>query len=290
MKMKNKIPRQLLESFQSKERFPINLEWLVIPMKYKHISSLTTHLKRHFFEGVDYEKYKEEAHGQRTTWVYYVTTKCFRGICNYCRHSDRKKIAQHLLDESENCFNLLHFNPQLRVQDSESPSDIGENDNEGVYSGTDDDKGAEGEEDYGMHTETDDNVNAGQEESSCESEVESPTTAVAPTASVTPISSSRIKITFSTKRSQPPPSSSSAPSSVNIREFGDKHWLEFIPPPLPELEFLSYNFFNSGSPPLVDLEDFSPSNGNAELDVFMDSLEKQRKDTAPIVRSQRPAA
>jgi len=264
MKMKSKIPRQLLEAFESTEPYPINLEWLVIPMKYKHISSLTTHLKRHFSEGVDYVKYKEEAHGQRTTWVYYVSTKCFRGICNYCRHSDRKKVAQHLLDESENCSNLLHFNPQRRMALSlNSPSTDSEEEQE------------EEDVDNGMNTEYEDE----QEDVSCSEESFNE-------------SCGESEAEDSIQLIRPPsfPSLSQQPTAI-IRESPDKSAFDFIAQPLLQ-EFFSYNFLNSGSPPLDDLE-LLPANGIEEVNMFMESLEQQKKEHAPIVNrstSQRPSA
>jgi len=87
--------RKLEESLSSHHRFPINLEWLVDLFKYKHISSLTTHLKRHFMEKADYKRIPE---GQnKRTWSYHITIDCFSRICHYCRHTERKIVAKHWL-------------------------------------------------------------------------------------------------------------------------------------------------------------------------------------------------
>jgi len=87
--------RKLEESLSSHHRFPINLEWLVDLFKYKHISSLTTHLKRHFMEKIDYKRIPE---GQnKRTWSYHITIDCFSRICHYCRHSERKIVAKYWL-------------------------------------------------------------------------------------------------------------------------------------------------------------------------------------------------
>ena len=51
-----------MTAFESTNRFPIDLEWMVDLFKYKHISSLTTHLKRHFREKREYEKKPEGEH------------------------------------------------------------------------------------------------------------------------------------------------------------------------------------------------------------------------------------
>jgi len=87
--------RKLEDSLSSHHRFPINLEWLVDLFKYKHISSLTTHLKRHFNEKIDYKRIPE---GQnKRTWSYHITVDCFSRICHYCRHSERKIVAKYWL-------------------------------------------------------------------------------------------------------------------------------------------------------------------------------------------------
>lgn len=63
--------------------------------KYKHISSLTTHLKRHFREKKEYLKKAEGL--TKKSWRYYISVECFRKICYFCRHSERKVVAKYWL-------------------------------------------------------------------------------------------------------------------------------------------------------------------------------------------------
>jgi len=83
--------KKLEQALRSNERFPINLEWMVDVFKYKHISSLTTHLKRHFKMNVHYKRFAQEQN--KRVWTYFITVDCFIGICEYVRHAARKKIA-----------------------------------------------------------------------------------------------------------------------------------------------------------------------------------------------------
>eukprot|EP00026_Physarum_polycephalum_P007148 Phypoly_transcript_07204.p1 GENE.Phypoly_transcript_07204~~Phypoly_transcript_07204.p1 ORF type:complete len:451 (+),score=100.14 Phypoly_transcript_07204:16-1368(+) len=83
--------KKLEQGLRSNERFPINLEWMVDVFKYKHISSLTTHLKRHFKINVHYKRFAQEQN--KRVWTYFITVDCFIGICEYVRHAARKKIA-----------------------------------------------------------------------------------------------------------------------------------------------------------------------------------------------------
>eukprot|EP01110_Echinostelium_bisporum_P013384 TRINITY_DN9016_c0_g1_i1.p1 TRINITY_DN9016_c0_g1~~TRINITY_DN9016_c0_g1_i1.p1 ORF type:complete len:270 (+),score=49.74 TRINITY_DN9016_c0_g1_i1:61-870(+) len=85
-------------ALRSTDPYPINLESLVDLLKYKHISSLTTHLKRHFRKDTDYKKY-HQIRNKRQICVYYISVDCFKKICGFCRHSARKDIAQHLLND-----------------------------------------------------------------------------------------------------------------------------------------------------------------------------------------------
>jgi hypothetical protein len=64
---------------------------MVDVFKYKHISSLTTHLKRHFKMNVHYRRFSQEQN--KRVWTYFITVDCFIGICEYVRHAARKKIA-----------------------------------------------------------------------------------------------------------------------------------------------------------------------------------------------------
>lgn len=83
--------KKLEQALRSHERFPINLEWMVDVFKYKHISSLTTHLKRHFKMNVHYKRFAQEQN--KRVWTYFISVECFIGICEYVRHAARKKIA-----------------------------------------------------------------------------------------------------------------------------------------------------------------------------------------------------
>lgn len=83
--------RKLEQALKSHQRFPVNLEWMVDVFKYKHISSLTTHLKRHFKLNVHYKRFSQEQN--KRVWTYFITVDCFIGICEYVRHAARKKIA-----------------------------------------------------------------------------------------------------------------------------------------------------------------------------------------------------
>jgi len=83
--------KKLEQALRSPEKFPINLEWMVDVFKYKHISSLTTHLKRHFKMNVHYKRFSQEQN--KRVWTYFITVDCFIGICEYVRHAARKKIA-----------------------------------------------------------------------------------------------------------------------------------------------------------------------------------------------------
>jgi hypothetical protein len=83
--------KKLEQALRSHERFPVNLEWMVDVFKYKHISSLTTHLKRHFKMNVHYKRFAQEQN--KRVWTYFISVDCFIGICEYVRHAARKKIA-----------------------------------------------------------------------------------------------------------------------------------------------------------------------------------------------------
>jgi len=83
---------QLLQSLSSTEPFPINLAWIVPLLSYKHISSLTTHLKRHFEQDEHFQKYSS---GGARTHTYKISIYCFREICQYARHSQRRALAQY---------------------------------------------------------------------------------------------------------------------------------------------------------------------------------------------------
>jgi hypothetical protein len=83
---------QLLQALSSTEPFPINLAWIVPLLSYKHISSLTTHLKRHFEQDEHFQKYSS---GGARTHTYKISIYCFREICQYARHSQRRALAQY---------------------------------------------------------------------------------------------------------------------------------------------------------------------------------------------------
>lgn len=83
---------QLLHALSSTEPFPINLAWIVPLLSYKHISSLTTHLKRHFEQDEHFQKYSS---GGARTHTYKISIYCFREICQYARHSQRRQLAQY---------------------------------------------------------------------------------------------------------------------------------------------------------------------------------------------------
>jgi hypothetical protein len=83
--------KKLEQALRSHDRFPVNLEWMVDVFKYKHISSLTTHLKRHFKMNVHYKRFAQEQN--KRVWTYFISVDCFIGICEYVRHAARKKIA-----------------------------------------------------------------------------------------------------------------------------------------------------------------------------------------------------
>jgi hypothetical protein len=87
--------RKLLYALESRHPFPIDLEWLVELFKYKHISSLHTHLKRHFREGREYTKHVEPQN--KKAWSYHISVECFRRICYFGRHSERKVVAKYWL-------------------------------------------------------------------------------------------------------------------------------------------------------------------------------------------------
>lgn len=87
--------RKLLQAFETTHPYPIDLEWMVEIFKYKHISSLTTHLKRHFREKKEYLKRSEG--NNKKAWRYYISVECFRRICYFCRHSERKVVAKYWL-------------------------------------------------------------------------------------------------------------------------------------------------------------------------------------------------
>jgi len=91
--MDDELSEKLLQALISTQAFPINLAWIVPLLQYKHISSLTTHLKRHFKKDLDYQKLTS---GSRTH-TYFISVECFRGICNYARHSERRTLAQYWL-------------------------------------------------------------------------------------------------------------------------------------------------------------------------------------------------
>jgi len=81
----------LEEALSSQDPYPINLDWLVPLLHYKHISSLTTHLKRHFEKEVDYKKCS--VGGGVRAYTYQITVKCFKKICTKARHASRKQVA-----------------------------------------------------------------------------------------------------------------------------------------------------------------------------------------------------
>jgi len=81
----------LEESLSSLDPYPINLDWLVPLLHYKHISSLTTHLKRHFEKEVDYKKCS--VGGGVRAYTYQITVKCSKKICTKARHASRKQVA-----------------------------------------------------------------------------------------------------------------------------------------------------------------------------------------------------
>lgn len=81
---------KLKQALKSRSTYPINLKWMVDVFFYKHISSLTTHLKRHFVEEQDYMR---KPNGKRS-WSYYITVKCFVRICNYSRHARRQTVSK----------------------------------------------------------------------------------------------------------------------------------------------------------------------------------------------------
>jgi hypothetical protein len=81
----------LEDALSSLDPYPINLDWLVPLLHYKHISSLTTHLKRHFEKDVDYKKCS--VGGGVRAYTYQITIKCFKMICTKARHASRKQVA-----------------------------------------------------------------------------------------------------------------------------------------------------------------------------------------------------
>ena len=81
-----------MQALSSAEPFPINLAWIVPLLSYKHISSLTTHLKRHFEQDEHFQKYSS---GGARTHTYKISIYCFREICQYARHSQRRALAQY---------------------------------------------------------------------------------------------------------------------------------------------------------------------------------------------------
>jgi len=120
--------RKLEESLCSNHRFPINLEWLVDLFKYKHISSLTTHLKRHFLEKTDYKRIPE---GQnKRTWSYHITVDCFMRICHYCRHSERKIVAKYWLRKANGSKRDSLSSPSCSPSASEEDERDEENEDE----------------------------------------------------------------------------------------------------------------------------------------------------------------
>jgi len=86
------ISQELSDALVSKARYPIKLDSLVELLRYKHISSLTTHLKRHFNKDKDYKVTK-----QTPSSLYHISVNCFLRICGYVRHHQRKEIAQSIL-------------------------------------------------------------------------------------------------------------------------------------------------------------------------------------------------
>lgn len=62
--------------------YPINLKWMVDILKYKHISSLTTHLKRHFNEDEDYKRYPDAQN--KRNWTYFISLKYVCLFVNVC--------------------------------------------------------------------------------------------------------------------------------------------------------------------------------------------------------------
>jgi hypothetical protein len=87
--------RKLLQSLEGSNPYPIDLEWMVEIFKYKHISSLTTHLKRHCRERKEYLKRAEGTNKKSTR--YFISVECFKRICYFCRHSERKAVAKYWL-------------------------------------------------------------------------------------------------------------------------------------------------------------------------------------------------
>lgn len=87
------LSQELTEALHSRAPYPINLESMVELLQYKHISSLTTHLKRHFKKDQDYRVLKKKAANSE----YHISVNCFLRICGYCRHNQRKQIAQAIL-------------------------------------------------------------------------------------------------------------------------------------------------------------------------------------------------
>lgn len=83
---------QLMQALASADPFPINLAWIVPLLNYKHISSLTTHLKRHFEKDEHFQKYSS---GGARTHTYRISIFCFREICQFARHSQRRTLAQY---------------------------------------------------------------------------------------------------------------------------------------------------------------------------------------------------
>jgi len=183
--------RKLEESLSSHHRFPINLEWLVDLFKYKHISSLTTHLKRHFNEKLDYKRVPE---GQnKRTWSYHITVDCFSRICHYCRHSERKIVAKYWLRK----IIIIRRDTQAitntssSCSDEEDDVDVDEDDEE-----EDDVRVVDEEEDSEMDETNDEDT---PDSSSCSSSNSSPENSPRYPHPASPTSPSSIPI------SQPPP-------------------------------------------------------------------------------------
>lgn len=165
--------RKLEESLSSHHRFPINLEWLVDLFKYKHISSLTTHLKRHFNEKIDYKRIPE---GQnKRTWSYHITVDCFSRICHYCRHSERKIVAKYWLRK----IIIIRRDAQAASNVSSSSSSCEDDDDE-VQDDEDDDEEDDEDEEMIMDDEEEeseaDETNEDDSQDSISSNSSSPNT------------------------------------------------------------------------------------------------------------------
>jgi len=120
---------KLIENaLRSSEKFPINLEWMVLPFGYKHISSLVTHLKRHGRKDKDFLKTSE---GENRQFQYFITINCFITICGKARHSNRKEVAKYWLKQCKEAGRDIYRCLGKRLHNESDDDD--DEDEEAVY-------------------------------------------------------------------------------------------------------------------------------------------------------------